>query len=154
MTSTAVRAVLHAPRARVWAALVDPDAVAAWRFPEGMACTVHAFDAREGGELHVTLTYLDGEGAGKSSAQADSYRGRFVRLVPEELLVEADEFETDDPAFSGEMVMTIRLSDADDGGTVLEALHEGVPDAVSAEDNETGWREALARLAALVEDRG
>ena len=48
------------------------------------------------------------------------------------------------------MTITITLAGAD-GGTDLVALHEGLPSGVSAADNETGWREALARLAALVE---
>jgi hypothetical protein len=29
-------------------------------------------------------------------------------------------------------------------------VHEGLPDAVPAEQNELGWREALSRLAAMV----
>ena len=48
------------------------------------------------------------------------------------------------------MTMTITLSDAD-GGTELVAVHEGLPEALSPADNEAGWREALDRLAALVE---
>jgi hypothetical protein len=30
-------------------------------------------------------------------------------------------------------------------------VHDGLPRGVSAADNETGWRMALAKLAALVE---
>ena len=67
----------------------------------------------------------------------------------DELLVEIDEFETDDPALRGEMTTTITLSDVD-GGTELTAVHEGLPDGLSAADNELGWSEALARLAELV----
>ncbi len=48
------------------------------------------------------------------------------------------------------MTITITLADAD-GGTNLVAVHEGLPAGVSPADNEAGWREALARLAALVE---
>jgi hypothetical protein len=48
------------------------------------------------------------------------------------------------------MTLTISLADAD-GGTELAAVHDGVPPGVSPADNEAGWREALARLAALVE---
>jgi uncharacterized protein YndB with AHSA1/START domain len=66
------------------------------------------------------------------------------------LLVEVDEFETADPALHGEMTITITLSDAD-GGTDVLGVHEGLPPGISAADNETGWRSALERLAALVE---
>jgi hypothetical protein len=48
------------------------------------------------------------------------------------------------------MMVTIRLSDAP-AGTKLVAVHDGLPEAISPADNELGWREALARLAALVE---
>ncbi len=48
--------------------------------------------------------------------------------------------------------MTITLADAD-GGTDVLAVHDGLPRGLSAADNEVGWREALAKLAALVEGR-
>ncbi|AYY55359.1 polyketide cyclase [Burkholderia multivorans] len=40
----------------------------------------------------------------------------------------------------------------EDDGTRVDAVHDGVPPGVPPADNETGWRMALARLAALVED--
>jgi uncharacterized protein YndB with AHSA1/START domain len=150
MTATRMRRFIDAPRERVYAALVEPAAVSRWRFPSAMTCRVHEFDAREGGAVRISLIYEAPDRAGKSGGRTDTYRGRFVRLVPNELIVEADEFETDDPAFQGEMTITISLSDAD-GGTELAAVHDGVPAGVSPADNEAGWREALARLAGLVE---
>jgi uncharacterized protein YndB with AHSA1/START domain len=133
--------------------LLDPAAVARWKVPEGMTCRVHEFDAREGGTLRVSLTYDEPGPQGKTTAHTDTYRGRFVRLVPGELVVEVDVFETDDPALQGEMTSTITLADAD-GGTELAAVHEGVPDGVAPADNELGWRMALDRLAELVERGG
>jgi len=115
-----------------------------------MKCQVHEVNASEGGAIRISLTYDAPDRAGKTHDRTDTYRGRFVRLVPNELIVEADEFETDDPALRGEMMITISLADAI-GGTKLVAVHEGLPDGVSPADNEVGWREALARLAALVE---
>lgn len=53
----------------------------------------------------------------------------------------------------GEMTITIRLTDAD-GGTRVLAVHDGLPPGVSPADNETGWRMALAKLAAFVEASG
>lgn len=73
--------------------------------------------------------------------------------MPNELVVEVDEFETEDPALRGEMTITIRLTDAD-GGTRVLAVHDGLPPGVSPADNETGWRMALAKLAAFVEASG
>jgi len=151
VTSTRHGRFIAAPRERVYDALVDPAAVARWRFPQGMTCEVHEFDAREGGALRVSLTYEAADRTGKTAGRTDTYHGRFETLVPGELVVEVDEFETDDPALSAEMTITIRLSDAADGGTQLDAVHEGLPATVAPADNEAGWRESLSRLAALVE---
>jgi uncharacterized protein YndB with AHSA1/START domain len=150
VTSTRSTRLIRAPRERVYAALLDPAAVARWKVPEGMTCVVHEFEPREGGRLRVSLTYEDTDREGKTAGRTDTYSGRFVELVAGELIVEADEFETADPALRGEMVITIRLADAD-GGTELVAVHEGLPPGVAPADNELGWRQALARLAALVE---
>ena len=151
VTTTEVSRQLRAPRERVYRALVDPGDVARWRFPAGMTCEVHEFEAREGGAVRVSLTYDEPGRTGKSHGRTDTYRGRFVTLVPNELVVEIDEFETDDPALAGEMTVTIRLVDAGSGRTELHATHAGLPEGVSAADNATGWEEALDRLAALVE---
>lgn len=150
MHATRIRRHFNAPRASVYRALTDADAIARWKFPAEMTCHVHAFDGSEGGEFRISLTYDAPDRAGKSGAHTDTYRGRFARLVPDELVVEIDEFETDDPALRGEMTITIALTDVD-GGTDLVAVHDGLPDAVPAADNEAGWAESLTRLAALVE---
>ena len=67
-----------------------------------------------------------------------------------QLVVEVVEFETTDAALRGEMTITITLADAD-GGTDVLAVHDGLPRGVPIADNEAAWRDALARLAALVE---
>lgn len=153
MSSTQIRCHVNAPRASVYRALVDARAIAAWRVPPGMTSHVHAFDPREGGLIRISLTYDMPTGTGKTTAHTDTYHGRFVRLVQDEQVVEVVEFETEDPALSGEMTLTLTLTDAADGGTDVLAVHEGLPRGVPAEDNETGWRLSLARLAALVEAR-
>ena len=65
-------------------------------------------------------------------------------------MVEVIEFETADPAMRGEMTVTFTLSDAD-GGTDVLGVHDNLPPGVSPADNETGWRMAFDKLAALVE---
>lgn len=152
MSTTTVRRHIRAPRSAVYAALLDPAAIAAWRVPNGMTSEVHLFEPREGGRFRVSLTYDAPTGTGKTAPHTDTYHGRFVKLVPDELVVEAVEFETDNPALQGEMTITTTLTDTD-GGTELVGLHEGLPSGVAPADNETGWRESLARLAALVEER-
>jgi len=150
MSSTHVSQHINAPRESVYRALLDPRAVAIWKVPAGMTCHVHAFDAREGGSFRISLTYDEPTGTGKTTAHTDTYHGRFASLVPNERVVEVDEFETEDPALRGEMTITITLADAD-GGTDVVAVHDGLPPGVSSADNETGWRMALAKLAAFVE---
>jgi uncharacterized protein YndB with AHSA1/START domain len=150
MYTTRISGHVRAPRSVVYRAFLDAGAVAAWRVPDGMTSEVHEFDGREGGYFRVSLTYDAPGAAGKSAPHTDTYHGHFVRLVPDERIVEVLEFETADPALRGEMTLTTSLTDAGDGTDVL-VVHEGVPDTVPAADNETGTRMALARLARLVE---
>ncbi|MEU6578388.1 SRPBCC family protein [Streptomyces sp. NPDC046805] len=152
MYATRVSRRVNAPAAAVYRVLVDPDAVAAWRVPDGMSARVHAFDAREGGTFRVSLGYDDPGRAGKSGGHTDTYRGRFVRLVPGRLVVEEIEFETDDDALHGAMTMTTSLTETEtDGVTDVVIVHEGIPDAIPREDNELGTRMALDKLARLAE---
>jgi uncharacterized protein YndB with AHSA1/START domain len=152
MSSTRVSRHVNAPRARVYAAFVDANAIARWMVPTGMTSQVHAFEGREGGSFRISLTYDAPTGVGKTTAHTDTYHGRFVELVPNERVVEVVEFETADPALRGEMTITITFADAD-GGTDVLAVHDGLPRGLRTADNEAGWRSSLAKLAALVENR-
>jgi uncharacterized protein YndB with AHSA1/START domain len=118
-----------------------------------MTSHVHEFEPREGGSIRISLTYNAPTGTGKTTAHTDTYHGRFVKLVPDEQMVEVVEFETANPAMRGEMTITISLADAD-GGTEVLAVHDGLPSGVPPADNELGWQQSLARLAALVEAGG
>jgi uncharacterized protein YndB with AHSA1/START domain len=141
---------VNAPSPKVCRTLLDALAVAAWMVPTGMSSHVHAFDAREGGAFRISLTYDEPTGTGKTTAQTDTFHGRFVKLVTNKQVVEVVEFETADPALRGEMTITISLADAD-GGTDILAVHDGLPRGLPLADNEAGWRSSLAKLAALVE---
>jgi uncharacterized protein YndB with AHSA1/START domain len=149
-STTRVTRHFKAPRAEVYNALTSAGAIAKWRVPDGMSFKMLAFNGHPGGGFRVSLTYDLPGPAGKTTAQIDTYHGRFLELVPNERVVEIDTFETNDPALRGEMTITITLRDAD-GGTELVAVHEGVPPGVPPADNETGWNMALAKLAAMVE---
>jgi uncharacterized protein YndB with AHSA1/START domain len=153
MRSTRISQRISASRASVYRALLDPRAVAIWKVPTGMTCHVHTFEPREGGSFRISLTYDEPTGTGKSTAHTDTYHGYFAELLPDERVVEVDEFETQDAALRGLMTITITLADAD-GGTNLLAVHDGLPPGVSSADNEAGWRMALEKLAAFVEAGG
>jgi uncharacterized protein YndB with AHSA1/START domain len=148
--STRISRHVNAPRANVYRALLDARAVATWMVPSGMTSHVHVFDAREGGSFRISLTYDAPTRAGKTTANTDTYHGRFVKLVANEQVVEIMEFETADAAMRGEMTVTFTLIDAD-GGTDVLAVHHNLPPGLSPADNETGWQMALDKLAALVE---
>ena len=150
MPSTRIHRHIRAPRTLVYRTLLDPEAIPRWKVPDGMTCHVHHFDPREGGAFRISLTYDAETTAGKTTARTDTYHGRFVKLVVDEQVVEVDEFETRDPALRGEMTITITLTDGN-SGTDLVAVHDNLPPGLSPGDNETGWRMALTRLAALVE---
>jgi uncharacterized protein YndB with AHSA1/START domain len=150
VSTTVVSRHVDAPRAVVYRALLDASAIATWRVPTGMTSHVHELDAREGGSFRISLTYDEATGTGKTAAQTDTYHGHFLKLVPNEQVVEVCEFETTDPELRGEMTITTTLADAH-GGTDVAIAHEGLPRGVSTTDNETGTQMALANLAMLVE---
>ena len=78
------------------------------------------------------------------------YHGRFVRLVPNERVMEVMEFETANETMRGERRVTFRLTDTGAGTDVL-AVHDNLPPGVTPTDSEAGWREALDKLAGFVE---
>jgi uncharacterized protein YndB with AHSA1/START domain len=141
---------IAAPRARVYRALLDAEAVQQWMVPDHMKSRIHSFDAREGGTFRISLTYDAPTTTGKTDDQTDTFHGRFLKLIPDTEVVQAIEFESDDPAMAGEMTITYSLSEAD-GGTDLAGLHENLPSGVTPADNELGWQMSLAKLAKLVE---
>jgi uncharacterized protein YndB with AHSA1/START domain len=143
---------IRAPRALVYRALIDAEAAQQWMVPDAMKSHIHSFDAREGGTFRISLTYDMPTTAGKTSAQTDSFHGRFVKLVPDTEVVQVVEFETDDPAMKGEMTITYMLADAEDG-TDLIGVHENLPPGLSPVDNELGWSMSIEKLAKLVESR-
>jgi uncharacterized protein YndB with AHSA1/START domain len=150
VATTRVARHIKAPRARVYRALLDAEAVERWMVPDGMTSRVHSFDAREGGAFRISLTYDTTTTAGKTTAQADSFHGRFVKLEADTEVVQVIEFESDDPTLEGEMTVRYSLADSG-GGTELVAVHENVPPGVSPADNELGWRMSIEKLARLAE---
>jgi uncharacterized protein YndB with AHSA1/START domain len=150
-TDTASR-MIAAPPERVWAALVDPQALTAWLPPGGMTGRFERFDGRPGGSYRMVLTYSDASGAlGKATAESDIVEARFVDIVPGERVVQAVDFVSDDPAYAGTMTMTWQVT-AVDAGTRVDIVAADVPDGISAEDHAAGLASSLAKLAAHVED--
>ena len=142
---------MAAPPGRVWAALVDPEALLAWLPPGGMTGRFERFDGRPGGSYRMVLTYPDASGApGKATADSDIVEARFVDIVPGKQVVQAVDFVSDDPAYAGTMIMTWKVTAADAGTRVI-IVAEDVPDGVSAEDHAAGLDSSLTKLAAYLE---
>ena len=149
-TDSAAR-VIAAPPDRVFAALVDPEALTEWLPPTGMSGRFERFDARPGGSYRLVLTYGDASsGQGKATADSDVVEARFVDIVPGVRVVQAVDFVSDDSAYAGTMTMTWQVA-VEPGGTRVEIRAEDVPVGISAEDHAAGLTASLANLAAYLE---
>ena len=145
-TDRASRIIAARPE-QVYAALVDPEALAVWLPPRGMTARFERFDARPGGGYRLVLTYRDaGTGRGKATADSDVVEVRFMSLVPGACVAQEVDFESDDPSFAGTMTMTWVISSVD-GGTLVEITADGVPDGISADDHAAGMASSLENLA-------
>ena len=150
--STVVSKVIDAPREAVYRALLDQDAVTAWLPPDSMTGVVHAFDAREGGTFRISLVYPENDASarGKTSERTDTFHGRFVSLIPNEQIVWATQFDSADPSFAGEMIVSWTLAPADPG-TRVTLTCENIPAGVRPQDNEAGCRSTLEKLASFLD---
>lgn len=133
--------VLQAKPERVYRAFLDPDAKVKWLPPHGFTGKVHHMDARVGGSYKMSFTNF-------TTGSSHSFGGKYVELVPNELLRYVDTF--DDPNLPGEMNVTVTLRKVS-VGTELNITQEGIPDAIPAEACYLGWQESLTLLAQLVE---
>ena len=133
--------VLKAKPERVYRAFLDPDAKVKWLPPHGFTGKIHHMDARVGGSYKMSFTNF-------TTGSSHSFGGKYVELVPNELLRYVDTF--DDPNLPGEMKVTVTLRKVS-VGTELNITQEGIPDAIPAEACYLGWQESLTLLAQLVE---
>lgn len=136
----------------LYRAFTDPVALAIWMAPGDMTGEVHHFDGGVGGGYQMSLYYPSSEkdSRGKTSEREDRYTARFVELTPPKRVVTAITFDAVDPAFSGEMIM-VSTFDAEDGGTTVSIVFKDIPSGIRPEDNETGTRLTLEKLARYVE---
>ncbi len=151
-TSTRTARVIRASPQQLYDAFLDPAALAAWLPPAGMTGRMHAFDPRVGGGYEMSLFYPPEERRfrGKTAEREDRVRVRFVELAPPHRIVEAVRFVSDDPAYGGEMTLTV-LIEAAAGGTAVTLAFDNLPPGLRPEDNDAGARASLAQLARHVE---
>jgi hypothetical protein len=72
-----------------------------------------------------------------------------VALDEPRRIVQAVTFDATDPAFQGEMAMTIMITPGDEGAEVTIA-YGNVPTGIRPEDNDAGTRDSLHKLEAYL----
>jgi uncharacterized protein YndB with AHSA1/START domain len=149
---TSTTRFIRAPRESVFHAFADPDALVEWLVPGEMTARIHGFDFRPGGGYAMSLFYPSSEPElrGKTASHEDRYTARYLEVAPPTRIVQAITFDTDDPAFMGEMIMTAAFEERD-GGTLATIAFENVPPGIRPEENDAGTRSSLEKLARLVE---
>ena len=144
--------LIKASPEKIYDAFLDPDAIASWRPPSGMSCEIFEFDPREGGKYRMVFRYNQAQhaAAGKTSAHEDEFTGKFKQLVRNQKIVEEVVFNSEDPAFAGNMIITTTLQQAP-GGTEVTFTAEQVPAGISREDHYAGMMSSLRNLASYTE---
>ena len=112
--------VLRTTPERLYRAFLDPDAMVKWLPPHGFTGKVHEMDARVGGGYRMSFTNF-------STGSSHAFGGRYVELVPDELIRYTDRFEA--PGLPGEMNVTVTLKKSI-AGTELRIVQEGIPAAI------------------------
>lgn len=99
----------------------------------------------------MALVYSDTDHSrGKRTTDTDIVVARFIELIPNEKIVEAVEFESDDPALVGTMTMTAVFTPIANG-TKVTFTAENVPTGISDVDHRTGMDSSLKNLANFIE---
>jgi uncharacterized protein YndB with AHSA1/START domain len=129
MTDLTIIRELGYPAERVWRALTDPAALAAWFWPQRFAPTAET-DLRVGGRYRI-----DGPAVGMAVS------GEYVTVEPPSKLVFTWAWDGED---AGTLV-TIELTPTA-AGTELLLRHERFADTVERDNHATGWEDCLDRL--------
>lgn len=124
--SAVIETHLHATPERVWTALTDAEALAAWYWPASLHPAAES-DPVPGGHFGINA---DGMG----------FEGEYVALDPPRRMTQTWRWLGDDRASRVTISLTAR-----DGGTDLVVVHDLV-DAATAEMYRAGWESCLARL--------
>ena len=104
--------LLHHPRAKVFAAWMDPQALSRWYGPAGLGIETHTADIREGGIWHFDMV-----GIFEGKEQRFPNLMRFIKIVPNEQIV--IDYGTPDPEDPDRFYMAVTFDEQSDGKTVL-----------------------------------
>lgn len=141
-----VSKVIDASPQTLYQAFMDPNSLVKWLPPKGMIGEISLFEPVIGGRFQLTLIYEDEYAVkGKTTANSDTLEGTFIELIPGKKIVEAGVFESDDPAFAGNMVMTWYFEEAVPS-TKVTIIAENVPKGIKKEDHLDGLNSTLENL--------
>jgi uncharacterized protein YndB with AHSA1/START domain len=128
MTSLRIDRTLPAPTVRVWSALTDETALAAWFWPAS---------------LHPRAS-VDAAGYALTGDNL-AVRGRYLEVAPPHRLRFTWHWDGED----AETVVSIDMSGVD-GATELTLRHDGFADVDARDAHITGWTQCLDRLPAYL----
>lgn len=74
------------------------------------------------------------------------YTSRFITLQPYKRIVESIRFDSDGPAYVGEMIMEIRLDRQGPATTLVTIVYSNIPLGIRPEDNKKAIEQSLDRL--------
>lgn len=134
--------VFDAPRALVWRAWTNPEAMVMWLGPVEWPAVSVKQDLRIGGEWRACLRSPD---TGQDLWQGGAYR----EIAPPERLVftfKWDESHEDGPPV--ETLVTMVLTETADGQTRMDFTHEGLKSEQSLTGHKYGWNSTADRLEA------
>jgi uncharacterized protein YndB with AHSA1/START domain len=140
--------VFDAPRALVWRAWTSPEVMVLWMGPVEWPMVSGTGDFRVGGPWRACLRSPE---TGEELWQGGVYR----EITPEERLVftfKWDESHEDGPPV--DTLVTVVLSDAPGGGTLMDFTHEGLKSEQSLTGHKHGWTSTFDRLEAFLADGG
>jgi uncharacterized protein YndB with AHSA1/START domain len=136
-----VRRVLRAPRARVFAAWLDPAMLAQFMRPGPIATATAAVDPRVGGAFRIVMRHGDREHV---------HWGEYLRIEPPWLLSFTWISDNTDRRPT---IVTVELVEHE-GGTALTLTHRGLPPS-QVKSHREGWTDIGAALqSALGTDNG
>lgn len=115
------------------------------------ACYLHEFESYRRVDSASRVIHASPEKIYRAYMKgSDAVQGRFVELVPDRLIAQVVTFDSDDPAFAGEMKITWTFVPAPEG-TRVEVRCENVPRSISPEDHAARLASSLANLAKFCE---
>jgi len=144
-----IRRVLQAPRARVFEAWTKPEQMQKWRSPAGWTVPEIEADVRPGGAYRILMrgTVRPSHPDEQPQEREGYFSGVFLDIVPNELVRFTSRANW---MPEQETIVTVRLSDAEDGGTLLEFTDENFLAAETAANHTTGWNASFDKLVVLL----